>query len=301
MKNHLAFLTIVITAVIFVSVYVLQEMQPERGRGQPSPPPVYPTPPVGATTGVVRPSPLPGYPTTPLGSAVEENFVGNRINGNVLEVLDGFKYWDSWYTASKTSLSGGILKLSSDANDKTSNNLLKVGGVKSVAFYSYGKFTFRAKINPAMGSVSALYLYNEDKDMERGGKHEEIDVELSSKHPCRASLVTYHNDDWTSSDLGLQNEMHRGGIKDLCQIPGLESFDSRNFNTYVIDWQPGKVRWSVNGIKVEEFTNAVPTTPMKIHLDTYNNHEWDAFIDINPAGAGALQIDFASYDPFETQ
>ncbi len=272
-----------------------------RTEGEPWPNTLDITMKIGPIPQLIPPQPLLEYPATPLGTTFEENFEGNRINENVWEVLNGFKYWDSWYTASKTSLSGGILKLSSDANDKISNNLLKVGGVKSIAFYSYGKFTFKAKINPAVGSVSALYFYNENKDKEEGGRHEEIDVELSSKYPCKASLVTYHNDDWTSSDLGLQNEMHHGSIKDLCEISGLKSFDSTKFNTYVIDWQPSKVTWYVNDIKVEEFANAVPTTPMQISLDTYNNHEWDAFIDMNPAGAGSLEIDYITYVPFKKQ
>ncbi len=231
------------------------------------------------------------YPTTPLGSLFEENF-DTTLNKNLFEVLDSFKYWDSWFDESKTTVSNGNLLLQTDARD-TYNNLLKVGGVRSTAFYTYGKFIIRAKTNPTKGTVSAIYLYNEDKDMEIGGRHEEIDIELSSKFPGKASLVTYHNDNWKNE--GLQNQMHRGGIKNIREIAELENFDSTQFNEYVIDWEPGKVTWYINGIKVEEFTDAVPTTPMRIHIDTYNNREWDSFIDVEPSGTGALEIDSMKY------
>jgi beta-glucanase (GH16 family) len=244
----------------------------------------------------VERGPLPGYAVAPRGRAFRENFSGGAVNPDRFEVLDGYAYWDSWYTAGKTAVRDGALQLAAQAGDRQ-GRYLRVGGAASRALYPYGTFTFRARANPMPGMVSALYLYNEDKDATQGGTHEEIDVELSAKHPNQASLVTYHKDDWTSADLGLQNDMHRGGVVDLRAIRGLQTFDSRRWNTYVIDWGPGRVIWRVNGVQAAEFTNAVPTTPMKIHLDTYHTREWSDFVEPTPRGSGALLVDLVSFVP----
>jgi beta-glucanase (GH16 family) len=244
----------------------------------------------------VERGPLPGYAVAPRGGAFRDDFSGSAVNTDRFEVLDGYAYWDSWYTVGKTSVRGGSLQLTARAGDRQ-GRYLRVGGVASRALYNYGVFTFRARANPMRGMVSALYLYNEDTDAAQGGTHEEIDVELSPEHPGHASLVTYHKDDWTSADLGVQNDMHRGGVMNLRTIRGLETFDSRQWNTYVVDWRPGRVIWRVNGVQAAEFTNAVPTTPMRIHLDTYHTREWSDFVDPTPRGAGALLVDVVSFVP----
>lgn len=240
-------------------------------------------------------NPLQGYPSEPLGKVFKEEFNNNVLNQDLWEIKDGYDLWDSFLVGEKTFLDSGNLKISTNANDKI-DGMLKVGGIYSDAYYSYGTFTIRAKANSAQGTVSSFYLYNEDKDRQEGGRHEEVDIELSSKFPTNASLVTFHNDNWVNDEL--QNEMHRGGLKDISTIPDLENFDSREFNTYVIEWIPNKITWFVNGIKVEEFTDAIPTTPMLIHIDSHNSKEWD-FVDPEPLGNGSFEIDFVNYEPDE--
>lgn len=243
-----------------------------------------------------NPPPLPGYPVSPLGQHFLENFQREGVvPEGLFEIKNQEEFWTSYLSKDKTIVGEGVLRLETDSSDKF-NGLLKVGGLRSHAYYSYGSLIVRAKANRAPGTISAIYFYNEDKDRQVGGRHEEIDIELSSKFPCLASLVTFHEDNWKSSDEGIQNRMHHGGVKNICNITGLRNFNSHQFNLYQIDWQPSKVVWTINGIKVWESTQAVPTTPMQIYLDTYNNNEWDAFIDPDPLGKGAFEIDFIKYD-----
>lgn len=260
----------------------------------PSPAPAVPEV-AGTATGVL-PTPVPGYPTRPRGIAFTERFSGPAVPTDLFNVLDGYAYGESWYAKEKSSVQNGILSLVSDSRDRTRANLIRIGGVQSLAFYGYGRFTIRAKANPARGIVSEFYLYNEDRPTAEGGRHEEVHLLLSAKEPGKASLVTYHNDNWQNE--GLQNAMRRGGIKNLRAIPGLERFDGRQWNTYVIDWRPHRVTWTVNGIKAEEFTQAVPTTPMYFAFDVQHTSTWPAFVDPVPAGAGTFEVDSVSYQPF---
>lgn len=237
-------------------------------------------------------SPLDAYPISPTGSSFNEEFDSSSLDSGLFEIRDGYKIWDSWYDLTKTTTSGGKLLLRCDAND-TRDGLIKVGGINTVGFYSYGKLEFRAKTNTAQGMVGSIYFYNEDKDRSNGGTHEEIDVELSSLHTGKASLVTFHGDNWENDSL--QNEMHRGGIKDLRTISGLENYESTQMNTYSVEWKQGIITWTVNDIQVEQLTEAVPTTPMQIIIDTNHNNSWDEFVDPNVSGTGSLELEYIKY------
>lgn len=237
-------------------------------------------------------TPLPGYPLSPTGSSFIEEFDSSSLDPNIFEIRDGYNIWDSWYDQTKVTISGGKLLLRSDAND-THSGLVDVGGINTIGFYSYGKLEFRAKTNAARGMVSSLYLYNEDKDRSNGGTHEEIDVELSSLHTGKASLVAFHGDNWEND--ALQNEMHRGRIKDLREISGLENYDSTQMNNYSVEWKEGIITWTVNDIQVEQLTQAVPTTPMQIIIDTNHNNSWGEFIDPTVSGVGSFEIERIKY------
>lgn len=237
-------------------------------------------------------SPLDGYPSFPIGASFNEEFDSSSLDSNLFEIRDGYKIWDSWYDQTKTTISGGKLLLRCDANDAR-DGLVKVGGINTVGFFEYGKLEFRAKTNAAQGMVGSIYFYNEDKDRSNGGTHEEIDVELSSLHTDKASLVTFHGDNW-QNDL-LQNEMHRGGIKDIRTISGLENYDSTQMNTYTVEWKQGVITWTVNDIQVEQLTEAVPTTAMQIIIDTNHNNSWDEFVDPTVSGAGSLELEYIKY------
>lgn len=240
-------------------------------------------------------SPLNGYPISPTGSSFNEEFDSPSLDSNLFEIRDGYNIWDSWYDLTRTTISNGKLVLGSDASDMR-DGLVKVGGINTVGFYSYGKLEFRVKTNAARGMVGSVYFYNEDKDRSDGGTHEEIDVELSSLYAGKASLVTFHGDNWENDSL--QNEMHRGGIKNLRTISGLENYESTQMNTYSVEWKQGIITWTVNDIQVEQLTEAVPTTPMQIIIDTNHNNNWDEFVDPTVSGAGSVELEYIKYTAY---
>ena len=238
-------------------------------------------------------SPTRTYPQKPMGTAFVEEFNADELSATLFRPIHAGRYWDSWLDGSLVTLTNGLLVVSGRATG-TSEELPKVGGVVSTAYYSYGWFTFWARASLAKGMVAALHLYNEDRDRYASGRHEEVDLELSSDAPDVISWDTYHDDDWTN-DVH-QNAMHRGNFSRTQHTPGLEEFDSRRFNTYAIEWHPDHVSWFINGVQIATATDAIPTVPLRIRLDLYHNRRWDEWLGIKPSGAGTLQADWVRFD-----
>lgn len=90
-----------------------------------------------------------------------------------------------------------------------------------------------------------------------------------------------------------------GGIKNLRAISGLENYDSTQMNTYTVEWKQGTITWTVNDIQVEQLTQAVPTTPMQIIIDTNHNKSWGEFVDPAVSGGGSLELEYIKYTTTE--
>lgn len=97
--------------------------------------------------------PLPGYPTEPQAATLSESFAGRQVSSARWEVKDGWQLWDSWLDRKRIRIRGGKLLLTTDARYRH-NGLLKVGGLVSRKFFSYGRFTIRAQANGARGVVT---------------------------------------------------------------------------------------------------------------------------------------------------
>ncbi len=233
------------------------------------------------------------YPQEPIGTAFVEEFNADTLSATLFRPVSAGRYWDSWLDGSLVTLTHGVLVVSSQIPD-TRKELPRVGGVVSTAYQLYGRFSFRARAKLAKGMVAALHLYNEDRGRYAGGRHEEIDLELSSDAPDGLSWDTYHDDDWTNDSH--QNTMHHGDFARTHHMRGLEGFDSRQLNTYVIEWRSDRVNWFVNGVQVATASDAIPTAPLQIRLDLYHNRRWDEWLGITPSGTGMLEVDWVRYD-----
>ena len=258
-----------------------------------------PSPPTVRPAATARPRATVVYPQTPAGGAFRLTFDENAFPAEYFEekgLPDYAEYWDSRLVAGRVKVRGGKVRIASMAADWDGTRFTS-GGVASLAFTGYGDYTFRLKASAMPGVVTALYLYNETKDLSLGGRHEEIDVELSGAlHPGKASIVSYHNAPaGVSDDTGT--DQFAGGIMDLRRFSGLQRFNAAVFNTYHIRYRPGEIVWRVNGREVYRTRRAVPAAPMQLHFDTYHNVGWDDFTTTPPEGAGAAELDSLSFTP----
>jgi hypothetical protein len=104
--------------------------------------------------------------------------------------------------------------------------------------------------NPA-GIVSAPFLYTPPGV---SGNHDEIDFELLTNNTDQVSTNVY-----ADQPLGVGSPVSAN----------LPDGDLADYHDYQITWLPNEVQWSVDGQVVRTETDAVPTGPMSLYLNTY--------------------------------
>lgn len=223
--------------------------------------------------------PLPGYPSQPIGSSFTDRFSKSKINAKLWEVSQGKDNFQTIYQASNVASKKGKLELS---NSPSSNGMVTAGEIVTQKLYLYGTFTIKVKANQAPGMVSSISLYNETTD-----EYENIDLEMSALNKDIISISNTHGDNGENAQE--QNDHHRSEM--------VKTASNKKMNTYKIEWLPGMIRWYVNGKKIIEQTEAVPTTPLKLYLSTYHTNNWTDFVDADVATVGSFSIDSVQYVP----
>ena len=223
--------------------------------------------------------PLPGYPSQPIGGSFTDRFSKLKINEKLFEVSHDKDNFQTIYQASNVAVKKGKLELS---NSQSSNGIVTAGEVSSQKYYLYGTFTIKAKANQALGMVSSISLYNETTE-----EYENIDLEMSTLDKEMVSISNTHGDNGDNAQE--QNDHHRSSM--------VKTASSKKMNTYKIEWLPGMIRWYVNGKKIAEQVEAVPTTPLKLYVSTYHTNSWTDFVDADVATVGSFSIDSIQYVP----
>lgn len=113
--------------------------------------------------------------------------------------------------------------------------------LRTKKMFLYGRFEAEMKASDALGCITAFFLYRPN-----ASQFTEIDFEISGKFP---KAITINH--W------VDKRSHNKEI-DL-------TFDtSKDFHTYVIDWQPNIITWEIDGKIVHSTTTAVPNKPMQV-------------------------------------
>lgn len=133
------------------------------------------------------------------------------------------------------------------------------GEVQSRATYGHGYYEATLQAASGSGIVSGFFTYTGPPF---GRPWNEIDVEILGKN-TREAVLTYH----------LAGKSRSRTVK--------LAFDSAaGLHHYAFDWQPGYIRWYINGTQVHEETGdglPLPNEPQKlmVHLwATEQSREW---------------------------
>ena len=156
----------------------------------------------------------------------------------------------SYYDPSNVSLVNGSLRI-------TSKNQASNGYAYTSAFltssarpkFSYGYFEIRAKLPKGPGIWPAFWLTN-DSTLEIDG------LEMLGDRPSRIYQTLHEND----------SQIYQG-VKNGPDY-------SADFHTYGIDWQPGYVKWYIDGVCTASYTHAMPADPLYICLNTAVGGTW---------------------------
>lgn len=133
------------------------------------------------------------------------------------------------------------------------------GALASKQPFVYGRFSAEIRAAPGAGLITGFFLH-------RHAPRQEIDVELLGNDPRRMLINVYFNpgDDGTPLDFGYR------GTPVYIDL----GFDSTAaFHLYEIDWQPGRIVWSVDGRVVHERVGwdptPIPHLPMRLHANLW--------------------------------
>lgn len=138
---------------------------------------------------------------------------------------------------------------------------LTSGAIASRASYRHGRF--RAELRPSgvTGVVTGVFLH-------RNGPRQEIDIEFLGKDTTMMLVNVFYN----PGPEGTKLEYGYRGTPTVIDL-GFDAAD--DFHTYEIDWQPGAIRWLVDGEALYERANwnptPIPDQPLQFNLNLWHS------------------------------
>lgn len=251
----------------------LQTPQPEAAPGPATTPSPSPS---------TSPAPAPAEILPQMGEAFVETF-----DGSVDErwsVSDGWSNGD-WmsndWRRSSVETAPGLLSLILKPGPDGSTYKLASGELQSHDRHRYGYFEVRMKVPRAPGLVTGFFSY---AGRDGRTKPNEIDIEILGRNTRVAELTIHENGQATSKKLTLP-------------------FDSADgLHTYGFDWQPGHVRWYVDGQMVHAVTGGAArrlVRPQQVILNLWASekmHAWVGKLDLAKA-PWRLDVSCMAYAP----
>lgn len=182
-----------------------------------------------------------------------------------------------YYAPDNVSVVNGCLRLTSQKRDFKGLQYTS-GAVNSKGKFAqaYGRFVVRAKLPGTRGIWPAHWLLPND-----GGWPPEIDImELLGHEPTKVYLTNH----WGANG---RSHAHKGG-----SFAG-PNF-TRGFHTFAVEWQPGRVRWFVDGALRFQSTSGVPAyRPFYVILNTAVGGDWPGRPDATTVFPQFHDIDYA--------
>ena len=155
-----------------------------------------------------------------------------------------------WYKSSRpfgwgavdpanVSVTGGMLAL------ELPGGTLNGGEVRSLSLTRYGSYRARLKVANAPSSLTAFFLYKKPDFAQ------ELDIEIFNDPSGRVLFSTYSNGSQTTVERQL-------------------GFDpTAGFHEYAIEYDPGSVRFLVDGVELHRFTSGVTRSSMYLHVNAW--------------------------------
>ncbi|WP_046214182.1 beta-glucanase [Paenibacillus wulumuqiensis] len=173
------------------------------------------------------------------------------FNPSTWQKADGYSNGNmfncTWRANNASFTSDGKLKLGLTSS---SPNKFDCGEYRTTNTYGYGKYEVRMKPAKNVGIVSSFFTYTGPAN---GTQWDEIDIEFLGKDTTKVQFNYYTN--------GV------GGHEKVINL----GFDAAaGFHTYAFDWQPGSIKWYVDGVLKHTATTNIPTTPGQIMMNLWN-------------------------------
>lgn len=194
-------------------------------------------------------------------------------NSNTWQKADGYSnggmFNCTWRSNNVSFTNDGKLRLGLTSS---AYNVFDCGEYQSKYTYGYGLYEVSMKPAKNVGIVSSFFTYTGPA---YGTQWDEIDIEFLGKDTTKVQFNYFTN--------GV------GGHEKVVDL----GFDaSAGFHTYAFDWQPGYIKWYVDGVLKHTATTNIPSTPGKIMMNIWNGTGVDSWLG-SYNGANPL---YAEYD-----
>lgn len=185
--------------------------------------------------------------------AWSDEFRGTSLDATKWTIRDEpgkYNHELEYYVPNEVAVKNGTLSISSH-HQQYKDHLYTSGAIetKGKFFFLYGRVEMCARFPRGRGVWPAFWLLPEDRSWPP-----EIDVaELLGQEPSVVHMTNYWG---TVQDHPLNSGIYAG--------PDL----SEGWHTYRVEWEPGLIRWSVDGVQRFASEKGVPDKPMYLILNT---------------------------------
>ena len=191
------------------------------------------------------------------------------------DLRDDFTTFDvhQWFKSSRpfgwgavdpanVGVSGGMLAI------RLPGGTLNGGEVRSLSLTRYGSYRARMKVANAPSSLTAFFLYKKPDFAQ------ELDIEIFNDPSGRVWFSTYSNGSQTTVEKQL-------------------GFDpTAGFHEYAIEYDPGSVRFLVDGAELQRFTSGVTRSSMYLHVNAW----FPSWLQgTRPANDAVTSVDWVEY------
>ena len=230
------------------------------------------------------PAPPPEPPPTPRPQerwrlVWGDEFDGTQVDSEKWEVADrsqpNYDGGVNSYDPENVSVEDGRLVIRSRDHGPSAGDLSErysSGRVKMNGAFLYGRIEVRAKMPAGKGMWPAIWLLPRD-----GSWPPEVDLaEVLGDDPNTVHM-THH---WGTGQADHQFDQDSFTGPDF----------SADFHTFTLEWEPGRLRWLIDGVERRVVTDHVPRVPMYLRINTSVGGDWPGLPDEHTAFPQQLQV-----------
>ena len=187
------------------------------------------------------------------GTSFVENF--DKLDRSIWYVSDGWNngpHQNCTWSKDQVKVDGGSLQLSFSEGQSKDRKYL-CGEIQTKKRYGYGTYEARMKAGTGSGLNSAFFTYIGPADKQQ---QDEIDFEVLGKNVAEVQVNQYVK--------------AKGGNEKLVAVG---SKTDEGFNDYAFVWEPGRLRYYLNGKLVHDVTDPskIPSSPQKIFFSLWGS------------------------------
>lgn len=190
---------------------------------------------------------------------------------------------DAQFVADHVVVADGVLtlRLTADATAERRFSGAEIRTHNETGFLRYGRFETRMKAARGSGVISSFFTY-------RNSPWQEIDIEILGREPDTLHANLFYN----AGPAGAANNAPFMVPPFPVKVP-LPHDAAEAFHEYAFEWEPGAVRWFVDGRQVAESRDPAltPSLPTQLMMNLWiTDAEW-----AGPRDASVLPVE-SHYD-----